>query len=407
MKKLVLGLFLVLFAGLSVGAPLQNFEYGGVAADGFDFDVSGGESVSGEVGFDNRVNRDLPLKFVLDVSGEDVDVTGEGFNVSANFSSGGFDDGLTCEEVNLSESSERYSCFHESENEIQAQSSSTVDFRIDVHPRIRPDDYSMNLSVRSVIGEGTVVQENVSAGNSTVVEAGSSSVAVNASESASVEVKALDRVSASPPSQGSDFAGGVSVGVSNGSEEVEASGTVSITYSDDSLDERDVNVYFYDGSLPEGERWVGQGGTHYPSNNSVVAQVDHFSTYAAFAEPESDDDSVPSFAGPIEWSPPRGEEDVNNGTDPDVPGDVQQNDTQEDDEDSSGEDVNDTVPGQEESTGPGQGPNSGSPGGPTGLFTGQSSGVIGGLFVLVLAVVAYLQYSGRIKLEEVFSGLRG
>ena len=417
-KELTLGLLMVLFAGLSVAAPLQNFEYGGVggdAFDGFELDVTGGETLEGNVTFENRLNRDLPLMFEISVS-SDKGMVGPEFDVDASLPKPlGI---LDCNAIKVSKDTVDYRCFNSSDREIES-GLNTIYFSSTANTRIAPGTYDVQVSVRSEIGKGrTVVEsENVSANRSEEFDTGSGGVSVNASQDASVTVKALDRVSASSPSEGSDYISGVSVDVSNDSKDVKATGTVSFTYDDEALDDRDLDVYFYNDSKAVGERWEVVGGTHYPSNNSVVAEVSHFSTYAAFAEQEQqqqqeDDNTVPSFDGPVEFAPPRDEEEEVNDSEPqdesDGEDDIQQNDTQEDDEDSSGDDGTGLEQGDDESTaGPQQDSGPENPAGPTGLFTGQSGNVVLGLMALLVAVLAVLQYVGRVDIRELGSYFEG
>ncbi|MFB6175522.1 MAG: hypothetical protein ABEJ87_06165 [Candidatus Nanohalobium sp.] len=182
-------------------------------------------------------------------------------------------------------------------------------------------------------------------------------------------------------------------------------GTVTITYSKEAFDQGDVNVYFYDDSRPVGERWVNKGGTQYTSNNSVVAEVEHFSTYGAFAEPKPELEPVvfdPGFELPQNEPGNQTGSDENNTTENNGPSEERPpEDDSPVDEGSEGENDESSEHGNE------QRPQKvGGPSRPTGLFTGQSSSVFAGVFVLLMVLVGYLHYSGRIDVAGRVRDLR-
>ena len=427
-RKLVLGLLMVLFVGLSAGQSLQNFEYS--PDDGFERSLTGGESFNQTINFSNEADRELPMAVRVVVGAEDTEfeseegLVGSEFDVSGSLSSGDGIRSLSFSE-RLSDSDLVFvGSLPEADDLLGADSDNSVELMVESSPRIRPDTFSFEFDVRSKAGfasetENTSVGESGEAEVEVETDSVTTSVDVSAEEGSNVSVESYDEVNVAPPEPDSEFVGGVGVEVTKNDNQVEASGNITVSYSQDivedgGLDEDSISVRYFNESLGE---WTSDGVdvvSRDTEENTVTAEADHFSTYGAFAEleeQETDDDTVDGFDGPIEWSPPRGEEEEVNDSEPQDQGDgedVQQNDSrEEDDEESPGQDDTGSESGDDETTtGPQEGSDPGSPEGPTGLFTGQSSGAIGGLFVLVVVVVAYLQYSGRIRLGEMVSGLR-
>ena len=293
-------------------------------------------------------------------------------------------------------------------------------------PRIRPDTFSFEFDVRSVPGFASESKnESVGEDGEAEVEVGTDSVTtsvdVSAEEGSNVSVESYDEVAVAPPRPDSEFVGGVGVEVTKDNEQVEASGNITVSYDQsvvdsNDLDEDSMDVYYFNESRGG---WTGEGVEVVErdvEDNTVTAEADHFSTYAVFADQEepteTGDNTVDGFDGPVEFAPPRDEEEEVNDSEPqdesDGEDDIQQNDTQEDDEDSSGDDGTGLEQGDDESTaGPQQDSGPENPTGPTGLFTGQSGNVVLGLMALLVAVLAVLQYVGRVDIRELGSYFEG
>jgi len=412
-KKLLLTAFvLMLVSGVS-GQSLQGFEYS--PGNGFERSLTGGESFSQTVNFSSVAGQEVPFGVRVTVENDSTDFVtdnvGAEFDLTGSLKGPDTVRGLDFEE-RLSDGNLVYVGSVEDDG-LSAGSDYSVELVVEADPRIRPDSFGFEFDVRSVAGFASESETEVvdfSENSSVEVEAGDSEVEVSADEDSEVNVtvESYDEVTVSPPDEDSSFVGGVGVDVEKGGEEVEASGTVSIGYDQSYVDENGLNessmdVYFYDEASGE---WTTEGVdvvSRDLQENVVEADVEHFSTYALFAEVR-EDEVVPSFTGPIEWSPPRGEEDVNDSTQPDQNGTDEQEDTdsgedqdQSQDESSEGED-----PGQQET-----GPQQSQPGsGPTGFFTAQTGNVALGLAVLFVAVVGVLQYLGRVDVRKASEVLR-
>jgi hypothetical protein len=291
--------------------------------------------------------------------------------------------------------------------------------------RIMPDTFSFEFDVRSVPGFASESKnESVGEDGRAEVEVGTDSVTtsvdVSAEEGSNVSVESYEQLSVAPPEPESEFVGGVGVEVTKNEKKVEASGNITVSYDQGVLDSNDLDegsmeVYYFNESRGE---WTGEGVEVVDrdvEDNTVTAEADHFSTYAVFADQEepteTGDNTVDGFDGPVEFAPPRDEEEEVNDSEPqdesDGEDDIQQNDTQEDDEDGSDDDTG-LEQGDDESTaGPQQDSGPENPAGPTGLFTGQSGNVVLGLMALLVAVLAVLQYVGRVDVRELGSFFEG
>jgi hypothetical protein len=210
-----------------------------------------------------------------------------------------------------------------------------------------------------------------------------------------------------PNTDTEEFVGGISVDVSNSSGQVDSSGVVTIGYEDDALDSEDVNVYFYN-DTGAANQWVNVGGTQYTNNNTVSEEVDHFSTYGAFVEPQQVDSTDTDDGGGgdvIPFDPAEDEEENESDTQEqneesseqdDSSGDQQEDNTQQDgssDQDDTG--VEDSEQDTEDQTDSQQTPDT-----PTGQFFTSDTGIASGLLILLVVLVVYLEYTGRIELRE-------
>ena len=447
MKKVILTLCLVLFAASAAAQPLQDFDFSsnyGLTSGG-DIAVTGGETVRGTVNFDNQVNRDLPLVVKLEVSSDEMKVTGEEFNMdvavlSSNASEASrpsedlfaYPDNygenevpvysnradtrvtqLSCIVSSNSRNSSVYRCLSD-DSEVVSRSQSNpafnnVSVEASAVPNIMPGSYDFELKVMSEVGVGGEEKNvSVNASEPAVVNTSDneSVVTVNASADANVTVQQLVEVS-DPNPESDEFVGGVSVDVSNSSGEVNASGTVMISYASDSYDDDDVNVFFYNDTGSDNE-WVNIGGTQYPSNNTVSVEVSHFSTYGAFVEQvsdssDSDGEEEDSSAGRVPFTPDDQEQEdtPQNESQGQDPGSELEDAEQQEQDQESGENQEQSQSDSSEDTGS---ENTGTDGsqsqGITGQFASSPSGVAALIFVLVAMIVAYLQYSGRINVRE-------
>ena len=446
MKKIILSLILVLFAASAAAQPLQNFDFSSEydLTSGGDIAVTGGEAVRGTVTFENQVNRDLPLVVKLEVSSDEMRVTGEEFSLDVAVLSSNASDGeipvedlfrypdnyeedeippyssdddsrvtrLECSVLSPSRNSSVYRCLSDGE-EIVSRSGSRSSFNnVSVEasavPNIMPGSYNFELKVLSEVGVGgETVNKSVNASEPVKVSTSGNetSVMVNSSAESNVTVQQVTEIS-DPNSESDEFVGGVSVDVSNSSGEVDASGVVTISYESDSYDDDDVNVFFYNDTRDAND-WVSVGGTQYPSNNTVSAEVSHFSTYGAFVEQVSDssgsdEEDESSSAGPISFTPDEQEQDSpQNESQGQDPGSEPDDESQQQQEQESGENQEQSQSDSTEDTGS---ENTGTDGsqsqGITGQFASSPSGIAALVFALVALILAYLQYSGRVNFRD-------
>ena len=447
MRKMILTLALVLFAASTMAQPLQDFDFSSEyrLSDGGDVSVTGGETVRGIVSFENQVERDLPLVVKLEVSSDEMRVTGEEFEnldvtvLSSNLSDDErpsedlfaypenieegeiplfqFDPGnrvnqLECSVLSPSRNSSVYRCLSEDEELVSATDSRSAFNNVTVEasavPNIAPGSYDFELKFLSQVGVGTeTVSETVNASEPDKVSTpeNQSSVTVNSSAEANVTVQQVTELS-DPNTDTEEFVGGISVDVSNSSGQVDSSGVVTIGYEDDALDSEDVNVYFYN-DTGAANQWVNVGGTQYTNNNTVSEEVDHFSTYGAFVEPQQADPTDTDDGGGdvIPFNPAEDEEENESDTQEqneesseqdDSSGDQQEDNTQQDgssDQDDTG--VEDSEQDTEDQTDSQQTPDT-----PTGQFFTSDTGIASGLLILLVVLVVYLEYTGRIELRE-------
>ncbi len=336
----------------------------------------------------------------------------------AQFRSGS--EGASIEDDSLVESIQRpagdtleYS-FVLQEGAIYTGSQNSVLIRVGADQRIRPDSFDFSFEVRSEIG---VISENrteeVRASEPETVETGDTEVSVNASADANVTVQTVEQTSLPDPSPESDFVGGVSVDVSNRSGQVEASGNITVSYDQsvvdsNDLDEDSMSVYFFNESRGE---WTSEGVEvvdRDTGENTVTADVAHFSTYAVFAEQQDDSTDTDDGSGGgdvIPFDPAEDEEETEPDTQDqteesseqdDSSGDQQEETTQDDGSSDQGDTgVEDSEQDAEDQTDTQQTPDT-----PTGQFFTSDTGIAGGLLILLVVLVVYLEYTGRIELRE-------
>jgi hypothetical protein len=134
-------------------------------------------------------------------------------------------------------------------------------------------------------------------------------------------------------------------------------------------------------------------------NNVVEANVDHFSTYAAFAEPESESETDSAFftSG---W--PSDPEPVSNNTQDDSEKQSENETDGQETDDNNSQDRNDqgTQENSDSTDASEQDPSQRENQSITGLVTANPGGTAIGLISVLVAVIAVLQYTGRIKVQE-------
>lgn len=264
-KKILLLTLILIFSGLSAAQTVEIED-----ADEFPTDLTGGESFDLGLDYSVNVDREVPLALELEVSGEEG-IPEEAFDVEANGDDyQSFSDGVY--RVNLEDTSE--------------DGSATL--TVESSPRLKPGSYNFSLDLLSTVGVGDELQtEEVSATEPSEINGERSSVTVEASESGTANVTELDFVGVNPPSDNSEFIGGVEVNVADddgndiGSS---SSGTVRVNFDEEDVEglERDsLSVYFYNESSSGWEALDSRVGDGF-----VEADVDHFSVYSVYGEEE-------------------------------------------------------------------------------------------------------------------------
>jgi hypothetical protein len=296
-----------------------------------------------------------------------------------------------------------------------------LNINVTTSPRIEPGQYSFEISVLSIPGSPSdtenieEVEADESASASVESSTNEASVDVTPDESSSVNVTGYDELSVDPPSEESEFVGGVEVELEN---DTEAEGEVSVEYDqsfvdNNGIDEDSMSIYFFNetsGSWEEEEDSDVDTG-----NNVVTADVDHFSLYSAFGDQEdsesdgSEDDGGGGDGGSADLS--------DDDTQEQEEQDSEEDETQDDEQDeTSGEDSQEDSPQTDdsESTGSSDGTQStqeGDTGGatdeqtgtgqtPTGSFTSSPGGLAGIAVLVLIAVIAVLERRGSINLGD-------
>ena len=419
MKKIVLSMVVVLMAGSVAAQSLQNFEYSPFE-DEYPIDLTGGESFTQEINFTSEADQSLPFGLRVTVENDTTDFE-TGDLVGAEFDlTGSLEDSRTERslvfENRLNDGDLVYIGSIDADNgSLGAFSENSLDVSVEADPAISPDSFDFEFDVRSAPGfaEETESTEINDTTGEAEVSVGESSVYVSSDAGESVAVESYSETTVSPPEPDREFVSGVGVEVqdSNG-DEAEANGTVSIGYSQDvveenNLDESSMDVYYYNNSLME---WTTEGVevvSRDTADNVVEADVAHFSTYAAFAEQQDDSTDTDDGGGDvIPFDPAEDDEETESDTQEqteesseqdDSSGDQQEDTTTQDDETSGQEDtgVEDSEQDAEDQTDTQQTPDT-----PTGQFFTSDTGIAGGLLILLVVLVVYLEYTGRIELRE-------
>lgn len=421
-KKILLALTLfALVTGVSAQS-LQNFEYS--PEDDYSVDLTGGESFTQNVNFTSEADRELPFGVRVTVENDTTNfetgetIVGTEFDVTGTLTDSRIERRLSFTQRLTDGNLVYIGSINTENNSLGAFSENSLNLEIEANPAISPDNFNFEFDVRSA--PGFAVETNSARVDSSTgqaeVNVGSSSVSVNTETGTDVTVESYNETTVSAPNENSNFVGGVGVEVrDSNNQDAEANGTVSIGYSQQVVDDRNLNensmeVYFYNESISQ---WTTEGVevvNRDTEDNVVEANVTHFSTYAAFAEEEqtstsssSDDDSS---AGPIPFTPEEEDQDqteTQNDSEETQETTDQENETvnQTDNETQADQTDNQTETGTGESEGPSeQAQQNAAPQSPVGQFLESESNVFGGLIVLLVALVALLQYTGRVELRE-------
>lgn len=314
MKRL---LVLMVAVGMLAGAaaaqpatpqgPLKDVQFS--PSDGFDVDVAGGGTFYMNATFESVAGKPMPLVVTVNVSA-DVEVTGAEFVLDPTVASENADDtretALDCTVRDRGERTATYHCADEDVLEILgrppgAPSENDLSVAVTAVPNIVPADYRFSMDVKSTPGvpAAPAAREAVTKGTPATVASGHASVEVNASADANASVTSYDRMSVPSPPNRPNFAGGVDVEVTDANgDKVDASGTVTIDYNPAKVPgrEEELKMYHYDEATGD---WERVPSTVYPEENEIVADVAHFSIYAAYA-PEEDH---PSWSGSVDLPP--------------------------------------------------------------------------------------------------------
>lgn len=306
----------LLFSGLLIGSaaaqstpqgPLQDFEF--APEEGFAKNILGGDHVYLNATFESVASKPMPLVVTVNVSA-DVEVTGAEFVLEPEVTSENADDtretALDCSVRDREERTVTYYCTNEDVMEILGRSpgepsENDLSVAVTAVPNIAPADYRFSMDVKSTPGvpAAPAARKEVTPDREARIVSGSATIEVNASEDAEAEVTSYDRMSIPSPPNRPNFAAGVDVEVTDASgNEVDASGRVTIDYDPSKVPghEEELKMYHYDEARGT---WERVPSTVYPDENEIVAEVEHFSIYAAYA-PEEDH---PSWSGTIDLPP--------------------------------------------------------------------------------------------------------
>jgi len=372
-KKILLSVLILTFSGLAMAQTVEIED-----SDDFPTELTGGESF--ELGLDYSVNadREVPLSLELSVSSEEFDVPEEAFTVSVEENEAEFDDGVY--RVDLDDSSE----------------DGSVVLGVDSSSRLKSGNYDFTLDLLSSVGVGQKLDSvDVLPEEAAEVAGERSQVTVRAFEEGSASVTELDFVGANPPSDNSEFIGGVEVDVQNDEGDdigSESSGTVRVNFDEDDIDglDRDsLSVYFYNESSSEWEALDSTVGDDF-----VEAEVDHFSVYTVYGEEESDDGSssstsitIPDIDEAPEEAGEDGAEESQEGGEGQQPEDADGQDQQEEGEEESQEEGSEIgTPGESQP-----------PSGLTGQFVEQASNPVTAVILVLVGLITAGIYTGRIQ----------
>ncbi|MFB6116116.1 MAG: hypothetical protein ABEK10_01275 [Candidatus Nanosalina sp.] len=286
MKKLYLVLVLLLLP-LASAQSLEDFSY--QPGKGYSTSFTGGESFVQNVSFHVESEREVPLALELRVKSQSYDMSSSG----AEFSLKGewrTDSGLS-DEFNFTYRAVNGTGLYRAESVgssgfIPPGTRNTISITVDSSRRIIPDKYSFELRVKSSPGFTAETKSfEVSEGFNSF-EIGSSGVLFEASASGNVNVSTYSDMAVAGPESAEMFVNGLEVDV-EGLVLDDRSVRIGYTQGEISgnfLEEDSIRIYRLNKSSG---KWTTEGVEMVYQDfrdNYVVAEVDHFSTYAAFAE---------------------------------------------------------------------------------------------------------------------------
>ncbi|PSH01914.1 MAG: hypothetical protein BRC27_00490 [Nanohaloarchaea archaeon SW_10_44_10] len=394
MRKTLLLVSVFLLASMVSAQPVQLTE-----SDSLDFDMAGGEERNFSISFDtngNFVDNHI-VETRLRVSNSELEVeegedrvSGEEFNLNRTLNGSEEE----CGSVSGGKNYSQYICTFDS-GSINGEN--TVNYRIESVPRLMPGKYQFELELLSNPSSAPAVENttvNLGLGTDAELESSSGSIEVeiNSSGSGNATVESYDSLAVGSPQGEDELVSGVSVEINT--TEDSSGGTLRFEHDEDL---QDVDVY----RLENGE-WVSEGiEVTERGNDFVIAEVPHFSTYAAFGEEENS--STPTT------------DTQDNSTDPTQNQETNSTESQDNETDSNntepGEQDQETTENQtEEETGQQQDDTGETPQQPDNVFIGQfteSPGAVGvGIILLIVIAVLGLDYTGRIDVKEKISELR-
>ncbi|MFT4867849.1 MAG: hypothetical protein ACI9LV_000454 [Candidatus Nanohaloarchaea archaeon] len=404
MRKSLIMVSVLFFASVAMAQPVQLAD---ADSTDLDLDMAGGETrefsinVETNPGFNDNFAVETRLKVSnteLEVAENQDRVSGEEFDLERNLNSQGFED---CRTFSGGKDYAKYICTFDTSD---FGDENTVDYRLSSSPRLMPGDYQFELSLLSSPSSAPAIDNqkvNLTRGQPAEVALESSqgniNVEINSGSNGSAEVESHESVAANTPPGEDEFVSAVTVNI-NSTDEVTSDGTVRFEHDEELAD---VDVYLLENGewTSEGIEVVDRGGDY------VLAEVPHFSTYAAYGEePDS------SGGGTVNI-----DDQSNQDSQDQTVNDTQQNDTQTSDDQQTEDNQNQTEPEQtneqsqeqnqtQEQTPPDEVP--GQANGLTGQFA-ESPGSIG-LLVALLFVVAVvgLDYTGRVDVREGVSELK-
>jgi hypothetical protein len=334
----------------------------------------------------------------LEVAEDQDRVSGEEFDLERSLNSESFEE---CRTFPGGKNYAEYICTFDSSD---FGDENTVDYTLSSSPRLMPGDYQFELSLLSSPSSAPAIDNqkvNLSQGESSSValesSQGSITVGINSGVNGSAEVESHESVAAETPQGEDEFVSAVSVNI-NSTEEDRSDGEIRFEH-DENLN--DVDVY-----LLENGEWTSEDIEVVENGDDfVVAEVPHFSTYAAYGEEEE----TGGGGGSTSFSPQPDQETEDAENDTQSSDGENQTDQPEGSDNQTGTGSEDTGENQTEQTGQQPEEPSETPGqanGLTGQFT-QSPGAVGlGIVILLALIVLALDYTGRIDVRERFNELK-
>lgn len=152
---------------------------------------------------------------------------------------------------------------------------------LDSESRLAPGAYHFTLDLQTRPGIPAKPERTVMVKDTTTVDLPRSQVYVNPAKPATVTVAAYDHMLVDPPAN-KTFLGGVYV-----SSDKPANGTLRLQY-DRSIDRDTAAIHRFD---QETNMWTPIDSTVNTSAQYIEAEVDRFSSYAAYAHPAEEDDT--------------------------------------------------------------------------------------------------------------------